>query len=102
MSHDRYVHYGVVGFIIHNALPTMQYLLHNELDKNSNSYNEIATLSVLLFCIVLDDRTCDRVCDHHCVRQRNAQPRCVCDRGYYLAQDGITCIGNVCMTKGLR
>ena len=43
----------------------------------------------------LDNSTCDTVCDHHCVRQRNVQPRCVCDRGYYLGQDGITCIGNV-------
>ena len=36
MSHGRHVHYGkappprgVTGFIIHNTLPTMQYLLHN-------------------------------------------------------------------------
>ena len=43
---------------------------------------------------ILDDSTCNIVCDHHCVRQRTGQTRCTCDRGYYLAQDGTTCIGN--------
>ena len=47
------------------------------------------------FKSVLDDNTCNSICDHHCVHQRNVQPRCVCDRGYYLAQDGTICIGNV-------
>ena len=44
--------------------------------------------------LLLDNSTCDTVCDHHCVYQENDQPRCVCDRGYYLASDKITCIGN--------
>ena len=56
--------------------------------------NKICTASIL------DDDTCDNICDHHCVLQRNAQPRCGCDRGYYLAQDGITCIGNVLQNIG--
>ena len=56
----------------------------------------IAYMSVLWFInFMLDDTTCDTICDHHCVRQRTGQTRCVCDQGYYLAQDGITCIGNV-------
>ena len=45
--------------------------------------------------LILDDSTCDGICDHHCVHQdTEAAPRCVCDRGYYLASDGVTCIGN--------
>ena len=42
--------------------------------------------------LILDNSTCDSICDHHCVYQRSGS-RCVCDRGYYLASDGITCIG---------
>ena len=51
-------------------------------------YSSIA-LEILL---ILDDSTCESICDHHCVHQRSGS-RCVCDRGYYLASDGITCIG---------
>ena len=44
---------------------------------------------------ILDASTCDGICDHHCDYQSaGADPTCACYRGYYLASDEITCIGN--------
>ena len=53
---------------------------------------DLNTTSILL---LLDESTCDTICDHHCVQMSPdaTGPRCACDRGYYLAPDGITCIG---------
>ena len=48
--------------------------------------------SYLEISFILDDSTCDTICDHYCDHQ-GAKSRCVCDRGHYLASDGITCIG---------
>ena len=51
----------------------------------------------LIWLYTIDDSTCDAVCDHHCVHHSTdgvPETRCVCDRGYYLALNGITCIGN--------
>ena len=66
-----------------------------------NFYTATATENIVTSCgfnlFILDDNTCDGICDHHCVHQgTEAAPetRCVCDRGYYLASDGITCVGN--------
>ncbi len=51
----------------------------------------------LYLFFILDDNTCDSICDHHCDHTGSGatpeRPRCVCDRGYYLAPDEITCIG---------
>ena len=46
---------------------------------------------------IIDDSTCDAICDHHCVHHSTdgvRETRCICDLGYYLVSDGITCIGN--------
>ena len=59
----------------------------------------------LIWLYTIDDSTCDAVCDHHCVHHSTdgvPETRCVCDRGYYLALNGITCIGNYCCMNQIR
>ena len=54
---------------------------------------EYSVIELLRFYSFIDNSICNTLCDHHCIHQ-GTDSRCVCDRGYYLASDEITCIGN--------
>ena len=44
--------------------------------------------------VKVDESSCSKVCDQHCIQiQTENNVKCACNRGYYLASDGITCIG---------
>ena len=66
--------------------------IHHQIHLIKLSKIELKSLLTTLF--ILDASTCDDVCDHHCDHQSAGAPTCACYRGYYLASDEITCIGN--------
>ena len=84
--------------ILKEATTVLANLATKVMDRHAN-YSVIIFFacyynSIALEILFLDDSTCDTICDHHCLHQRT-EIRCVCDRGYYLASDGITCIGKI-------